>query len=143
MKKRTARPLLIPALLTASILSVVWTGMAAAYKQSPMLDAAVKAHTLKSVQQRLPKTPPVVPVVKEIGKYGGTMRLAVYGPQDIWNIHVAMFSEPLIRWDRTGGNLIPNVAEKWTVSSDGLTYTFTLRKGILWSDGAPDRKSVV
>ncbi len=27
------------------------------------------------------------------------------------------------------------VAESWTVSDDGLTYTFSLRPGISWSDG--------
>jgi oligopeptide transport system substrate-binding protein len=31
---------------------------------------------------------------------------------------------------------IPGAAESWTVSSDGLTYTFKLRKHV-WSDGAP------
>ncbi|OAA90225.1 peptide ABC transporter substrate-binding protein [Clostridium ljungdahlii] len=30
---------------------------------------------------------------------------------------------------------IPGVAEKWEVSSDGLTYTFHLRKNAKWSDG--------
>ena len=35
------------------------------------------------------------------------------------------------------GNLVPSLAEKWTVSKDGLTYTYTLRKGAKWytSDG--------
>jgi oligopeptide transport system substrate-binding protein len=28
-------------------------------------------------------------------------------------------------------------AETWTVSPDGLTYTFTLRQGMTWSDGVP------
>jgi oligopeptide transport system substrate-binding protein len=32
---------------------------------------------------------------------------------------------------------VPGVAEKWTVSPDGKTYTFTLRKNAKWSDGAP------
>jgi oligopeptide transport system substrate-binding protein len=31
----------------------------------------------------------------------------------------------------------PGAAESWTVSPDGLTYTFKLRAGLLWSDGAP------
>lgn len=32
---------------------------------------------------------------------------------------------------------IPGCAESWTVSPDGMTYTFTLRHGLLWSDGHP------
>lgn len=35
------------------------------------------------------------------------------------------------------GKLIPGVAEKWEVSPDGLTYTFTLRADAKWSDGKP------
>ncbi|TIQ56907.1 MAG: peptide ABC transporter substrate-binding protein [Mesorhizobium sp.] len=34
-------------------------------------------------------------------------------------------------------NLIPGAAESWTVSDDGTVYTFKLRKGAVWSDGAP------
>lgn len=35
------------------------------------------------------------------------------------------------------GQLVPNLAEGYTVSEDGLTYTFTLKDGLLWSDGTP------
>ena len=30
------------------------------------------------------------------------------------------------------GNLIPSLAEDWSVSKDGLTYTYKLRKGVKW-----------
>lgn len=31
----------------------------------------------------------------------------------------------------------PGAAESWTGSPDGLTYTFKLRAGLVWSDGSP------
>ncbi|MDN5900978.1 MAG: ABC transporter substrate-binding protein, partial [Brachybacterium sp.] len=32
--------------------------------------------------------------------------------------------------------VVPGIAEDWEVSEDGLTYTFTLREGIVFSDGS-------
>jgi len=42
----------------------------------------------------------------------------------------------LTRFD-TQGNLEPDIASSWTVSPDGKTYTFKLRKGVTWHDGVP------
>ncbi len=39
--------------------------------------------------------------------------------------------EGLVRPDENG-NISPGVAEKWVISSDGLTYTFYLREGAVW-----------
>jgi peptide/nickel transport system substrate-binding protein len=38
-----------------------------------------------------------------------------------------------------GSNLepVPGFAESWTQSADGLTWTFKMREGMLWSDGEP------
>ena len=36
-----------------------------------------------------------------------------------------------------GGTIVPGVAESWSVSEDGLTYTFRLRDDAVWSDGTP------
>lgn len=35
------------------------------------------------------------------------------------------------------GAVVPALAESWTISDDGLTYTFNLRKDAKWSDGEP------
>jgi peptide/nickel transport system substrate-binding protein len=35
------------------------------------------------------------------------------------------------------GKLVPDLAEKYTVSDDGLTYTFTLKKDLRFHDGVP------
>lgn len=36
-----------------------------------------------------------------------------------------------------GVSYVPACAEKYEVSEDGLTYTFTLKEGLKWSDGQP------
>ncbi|MEQ9111113.1 MAG: peptide ABC transporter substrate-binding protein [Rhodospirillaceae bacterium] len=34
-------------------------------------------------------------------------------------------------------NVVPGAAESWRISEDGKTYVFTLREGMVWSDGTP------
>lgn len=81
-------------------------------------------------------------------------------------LNVALFPEPtsiLVGWGQTGpsqlvnGNLyegllryddklqpMPGLASAWTVSSDALVYTFTLKRGVTWHDGKPfDAQDVV
>jgi peptide/nickel transport system substrate-binding protein len=43
--------------------------------------------------------------------------------------------EPLVYF-QPDGTVVPGVAESWTISEDGLTYTFTLREA-MFSDGTP------
>ncbi|MGE5766400.1 MAG: ABC transporter substrate-binding protein, partial [Bacteroidota bacterium] len=42
--------------------------------------------------------------------------------------------EGLTRIDRNGA-VQPALAERWTISDDGLTYTFTLQQGVTFHDG--------
>ena len=35
------------------------------------------------------------------------------------------------------GNILPVLATDWTISPDGMTYTFNLRQGVKFSDGTP------
>jgi len=42
----------------------------------------------------------------------------------------------LVRADAEG-TLVPDLAERWTVSDDGRDYTVTLRSGLRWHDGEP------
>ncbi|WP_158566665.1 ABC transporter substrate-binding protein [Actinomadura craniellae] len=45
--------------------------------------------------------------------------------------------EGLVAYAPRSGEIVPQLATKWKVSPDGLTYTFTLREGATFHDGTP------
>ncbi|MBW2357058.1 MAG: ABC transporter substrate-binding protein [Deltaproteobacteria bacterium] len=45
--------------------------------------------------------------------------------------------ENLVIFEKDSMNVVPQLAESWTVSDDGLTWTFKLRKGVKFHDGEP------
>ncbi len=107
------------------------------FNEAPMLAELVKAGKLPPVEERLPKEPLVVPVVEEIGQYGGTWRRAHIGPADIPNSNVRLYRESLLHFSVDGSSYEPNVFTKWEISDGGKTYTCSMREGIKWSDGVP------
>ena len=52
---------------------------------------------------------------------------------EVWNLEYATLT------DKAADDfaVIPGLAESWKASDDGLTYTYTLRDGLKWSDGQP------
>jgi len=74
----------------------------------------------------------------------GELRLAISSPLNTLN-HIinteavnsqviGNFLEGLLTYDAQQ-NIVGSMAEKWDVSNDGLTYTFTLKDGIEWANG--------
>ncbi|MBS7701108.1 MULTISPECIES: ABC transporter substrate-binding protein [unclassified Chelatococcus] len=114
----------------------VRTALAADYKEAPSLAKEVAAGKLPPVAQRLPETPLVVKPVNSIGSYGGTWRQALVGASDGLLERTIGYTR-LVRWDPQWTGVVPDVAESYSVNSDGTVYTFKLRKGIKWSDGTP------
>jgi len=76
----------------------------------------------------------VFPVPSEPPSYDG------HREETFGLIHpIAPFYNTLLRIDpndRSGTKPAPSLAESWTVSSDKLTYTFKLRKGVKFHDGS-------
>ena len=99
----------------------------AAFSESPYL----AGRDLPPVAERLPADPVVIEPLRRTGKYGGKARIA---QDDGWQF----FNwEPAITLSADMRSLLPNLAERWTVSEDGRITTVYLRPGLRWSDGHP------
>jgi ABC-type transport system substrate-binding protein len=78
---------------------------------------------------------------------GGTLHVALkdqvrtldptieYDEMSHYAVH-ALF-DAMLDYEPAGTRLVPRLAERWEVSSDGLRYTFWLRDGVVYSDGTP------
>lgn len=60
-----------------------------------------------------------------------------FGDNMINNLGAPLVDFPPGTTDTSPSALQPALATKWTVSQDGLTYTFTLRSGLKYDDGRP------
>ena len=80
-------------------------------------------------------------------KRGGTLRYAVHNAPAHFDVHQSgtvanigpqspMYDTLLRRHPRDGQTIIPDLAERWEISKDDKKYTFYLRKGVKFHDGA-------
>lgn len=146
MSKRSgiALTLVIAGLLIATPVSVAGqtedvpgtAGGAAATGEAPEIAALVAAGELPPRAQRLPTNPYVQEVVDGIGNYGGTLRRVFTGPRDRIGLG-KVTHEFLVVLNEEASGVEPNVAESWEISDDFTSYTFQLREGMRWSNGAP------
>ena len=109
----------------------------AKYSEAPMLAELVRAGKLPTVEERVGPEPLVLRPTHEIGKYGGTWHRGFIGPNDTANAVRAVFHDRLMYYNTDGTKLVPNMMKSCTISDDGKTNVFELRKGHRWSDGAP------
>jgi peptide/nickel transport system substrate-binding protein len=80
-------------------------------------------------------------------KAGGTLRYGVLSAPVHFDVHQSgtvanmaaqgpMYDNLIRRDPRDGQTIIPDLALKWDIARDGRTYTFQLRKGVKFHDGA-------
>jgi peptide/nickel transport system substrate-binding protein len=115
---------------------VTATPVTAKYGESPQLAGLVTQGELPPVDERLPEEPRVIAPHEGIGQYGGTWHRVITNPRDTTLNHRLTY-ECLLRYNSNGTKVVPNVATGWEVAPDGRSFTFSLRKGMKWSDGAP------
>ncbi|SHL38687.1 ABC transporter substrate-binding protein [Roseibium suaedae] len=124
--------------LAALAVGLLASTSAFAFQESPMLTEMVKKGELPSVDERLPEHPTVVNAV-EVGQFGGTWHRAYKGPGDRWG-PTKLMEERVLKWsqDEEGQlGLTKGYISDYKVSEDSREYTFTLLKGLKWSDGVP------
>ncbi|HUT32240.1 MAG TPA: ABC transporter substrate-binding protein [Planctomycetota bacterium] len=107
------------------------------FQEAPMLAERVKAGALPPVAERLPEDPLVIVPPEQRGPYGGTWARFATDTNDTGVYEARIAYEGLVRWDAMGRRILPNLATRWEVADGGRAYTFWLRRGVRWSDGAP------
>ena len=120
---------------TGRLARAVWLVMAgAALGIGP--GSTVGAATVNSAGTSLPgdAAPPSAQVLTLLGREGTYIDWSKTVQKSQW--HPGLMSEPLIMQD-INAEIKPLAAERWTISPDGRTWTFFLRRGLQWSDGAP------
>jgi peptide/nickel transport system substrate-binding protein len=127
------RRLLLALLLTASLARVTAAG-SAPEAEVPSLVGRVTAGELPPMAQRLPERPLVMPTDPE-AEYGGELRMLIGTPKDLKLAFVYGYAR-LVRFD-TRYRIVPDIAERVEVKDGTRSFTFHLRKGHRWSDGAP------
>ena len=123
--------------IPANLLSMAIILPALAFNEAPLLSQRVASGALPLIENRLPVKPEIVTPLDSVGTYGGTIRRALGGSSDHNSILRFVSPQGLTRWKPDFSSVVPNVAESWTVNEAGTAFTFKLRAGMKWSDGAP------
>ncbi|TCT29197.1 peptide/nickel transport system substrate-binding protein [Martelella mediterranea] len=92
---------------------------------------------LPPLADRLPDNPLVLTPRDRAGKQGGIWNHALVGGGSLSMLFRYQSYEPTVRFTPDWSGVTPNVAEAYAVNDDSTVYTFTLRKGMKWSDGHP------
>lgn len=107
------------------------------YREAPELSEMVQAGLLPPVDERLPSDPWVLPVLREIGKYGGEMSSIVADPTgNLFEISNAR-GAALAGRSYDLGSIVPVAVESFSVNDDSTVLSVSLRPGQKWSDGTP------
>ncbi len=106
------------------------------FGEAPMLASQVESGDLPPVEERLPSDPLMITPYERIGDYGGEWRSAMVGGLDhIWMIRLMAY-ENLIRFTPEWSGVMENVAKSFSANAEATEFTFELREGLRWSDGA-------
>ena len=109
------------------------------------LTACVEPPQIERAIHPLPKD--VLVTDAPLGRYGGifvlneTTQPTTFNPQVPNNVSTSVLLTrlltPLVTYDPSSQTYEPALARSWEIGEDKKSYTFHLRRGVLWSDGSP------
>jgi peptide/nickel transport system substrate-binding protein len=120
---------------------------AAANAPGPLSEAEVNRIVKAAIPTPVPTPTPIDPrSITQASRYGGVVPMMTLSTPDFVDPHQATLSShvapstpiynQLIEFDPHNFNeIIPDLAESWSVSDDGLSVTFKLFEGVLFHDG--------
>ena len=104
--------------LRARVLAAVLAAASPVSPAAPPANADIAAVVTVALGVAVPTLDPGIPA----GTPAATVRRHIY--------------EGLVSMTEDG-KIVPELASEWTVSKDGLTWTFKLRRGVQFHDGTP------
>ena len=105
----------------------------------------------QSAATPVPESEPTEPPAPAPGdpKYGGVLNIQKHGPPGKLDPHPSVAGLDASEFAHVYDNLVqynpfeptdeivPDLAESWGISDDGLVFTFNLHDHVVWSDGEP------
>ena len=143
MKTRSSKVfLLLSVMVTLGLL------LSACALAAPSAPAPTKAPEVKAPTPAPAKPTPAPAAAEEKPQYGGILNIATYTDAPSYDAHQESTIGTLLLAGPVYNNIVQyspedntkvigDLAERWEVSPDGLTYTFYFPKGAKWHDGKP------
>jgi len=114
---------------------------------APATSTTAPAPTTTSATGAMPTTAPKMAATSGSPATAGTLTIPLISNPTPWPVvlagglssillNKALFGQ-LVRPDAKTLAPVPDLAEKWEISPDGMQYTFSLRKGVKWHNGDP------
>ena len=136
---------LLPAILLIAAVATPADAQRGREYPEPQVDLSLPVGTPTPAFQGSLPTPPAK--VERAGTYGGTLVYSILGEVETFNpvepkgatsqeLRALVF-DGLVSYSNGNWEHTPSLAHRWEVSADHKTWTFHLRRGVVFSDGEP------
>ncbi len=126
----------------AAAATLLWASLACSPQPPQASNPSAQPAATTTAQQ---PAQPAQPAAKPAAQAQRVLNVGLFSEPDFIDPHVFTSVgfvpvdnayESLVATDKATTKLVPKLAESWTVSPDGLTFSFKIRQGVKFQDGA-------